>query len=52
MAKVTISAVVKIKEVSLEQTEYGGREKQVMIQKKEQEDVILLKWIIVALRVA
>lgn len=52
MAKVTISVVVKIKEVSLEQTEYGDQEKQVMIQKKAQGNVILLKWIVVALRVA
>ncbi|KKA53970.1 hypothetical protein TM63_00015 [Salmonella enterica subsp. salamae serovar 42:f,g,t:--] len=52
MAKMAISVVVKTKEVSLEQTDYGDQEKQAMIQKKVQDDVILSKRIIVALKVA
>lgn len=51
-AKMAISVVVKTKEVSLEQTDYGDQEKQAMIQKKVQDDVILSKRIIVALKVA
>lgn len=52
MVRVATSVVVKTKEVRPERTGYGDQGKRVMIPKKEQDDVILSKRIIVALKAA